>query len=1040
MIRLHVLGECRIEADGGRIGPDSERLFAALLYLAMQRGRSVPRGALIHLLWPGAPEENGRHNLRQTIYKARRQGAALECTQTNLLLPADGVDAGLLGVLEAALASGDLGGDLPSGLGEFLPGYAPSFSAPLAEWLEEQRGYVHAQLRRALLGAMAAHRGGGRWAAVERVARDVLRVDPLNEEATLALAEATALTGGKVQALAILDRYLHELGASVADVKLPATVLRRRIAERLPQHRYRAPSDSYFFGRAESLAYLTSLLQSARGGRGRGCIVWGPPGIGKTRLGAEFFKVAALQGARSLRAVCQPSDARRPLSVWVDTVPALLRLPGAVGIDPGCLPYLKRLTEHDANATAPSPDAREAEYLYANVRRALFDLLDAVAAECCLVLLVEDAHWLDAMSWELLRAMTAWAETRRILFVLTSREAHAEPVAGGPVRGLERHALPALDGEAALALLAALAGERERAATVPFTEWALRVADGNPLFLRELATAWADSGVLPLVPASLATLLDDRLGRLSATAARLLQACALLGKQATLPRLERMLDLAPQQLVDGVDELEAHGMLAPDAARVPAKHELLSDRVLARVGDGTRALLHRRAGLILESEIEATGSAALLWDGAAHWRAAGEPERAVRLALLCAAHLMEVGLPGDAAEVYERGMGLCSTLSEQLQFHDGLIAALHTWGQWQRLLTAIEAKRRTMKAGNLDVSHDRDSLRLLEAKWRLDYDILHLISDVYQFAKDHFAAPTDRIEALSWGLIFADNICASSEMECLYEMSASLRDQPSIDEASNERLRLIYHTGIGDLDQGVSSAERLVAIERTRNQPARVARALRNAAVAFRRAGHYERSLQALQEALSLSEQRRYASTALSVCDQACSIMLDLDDIEGAKQWYVRAQQWAPQTEDVISIGSLENVRLRLALTQRKADAQPVVMHIDSERVLRDPILRRRADTEAMWLRTRMANHMDITDDPLLSDLIAIHPRCRAVGGHDFCALTLYQALSYIGRESDAERLLREYVTIYRREHSPLLLPDTSSNETIKERSAPAPE
>ena len=58
MIRLRVIGECRFESAEGRIGPDSERLFAALLYLAMERGRSVPRATLIHLLWPGAAEES----------------------------------------------------------------------------------------------------------------------------------------------------------------------------------------------------------------------------------------------------------------------------------------------------------------------------------------------------------------------------------------------------------------------------------------------------------------------------------------------------------------------------------------------------------------------------------------------------------------------------------------------------------------------------------------------------------------------------------------------------------------------------------------------------------------------------------------------------------------------------------------------------------------------------------------------------------------------------------------------------------------------
>src|SRR5699024_4806577 len=89
--------------------------------------------------------------------------------------------------------------------GEFLAGYAPRFSAPFAAWVEEQRGVVHARLRRALLSLLADERRRGNWGLVETLARKCLLVDPLNEEATMALAEATALSGSKRAALQLLD-------------------------------------------------------------------------------------------------------------------------------------------------------------------------------------------------------------------------------------------------------------------------------------------------------------------------------------------------------------------------------------------------------------------------------------------------------------------------------------------------------------------------------------------------------------------------------------------------------------------------------------------------------------------------------------------------------------------------------------------------------------------------------------------------------------------------------------------------------------------
>jgi DNA-binding SARP family transcriptional activator len=1020
MLRLRVLGECVIETGSARVAPDSERLFAALLYLCLERGRSVGRQTLIQLLWPGVVDENGRHNLRQTLYKARRVGVALECTQSHVFLAAQEVDAAFAELLspegiEARLLARGLA------LGEFLPGYAPTFSAPFAEWVEEQRAVVHAQVRRALTAAMAGRRARGRWPEVEALAREVLRFDPLNEEATLALAEATALGGGKVQALSILDRYLSELGPGAADIRLPASVLRRRIAERIPHARYGAPSEAYFLGRADSVALLTGLLQSARGGRGQGCLVWGPPGIGKTRLAAEFFKVAALQGVHTQRVVCQPGDVRRPLSVFVDAVPSLLNLPGAIGCSPLSMAYLKRLTEHDVNAAGPSEDTRDAEYLYANVRLALFDLLDAVAAECCLVLLVEDVHWLDPMSWDVVRELGEWAATRRLLVLLTSRESHNAPTPGGPRRGLERHLLPPLDIEASETLLAALAREQEREASGEFLAWGVRVAEGNPLFLRELATAWAQSGTPHLVPESLTGLLDDRLGRLRPPTLRVLQACAVLGKQATIGRLEAVLTYRNHELLESLDELESHGMLASDRAHVPAKHEILAERALARLGESARRLLHRHAGAVLERDVEESGSASLLWDCAGHWLAAGEPGRAVRLAKLCAEHLLEVGLPGDAVEIYERAIPLCTEQSERLELNNLLQRTLKFWGQWRRLAVAIGSSRDSHRDGrSTEGPRGAEELSLLEAHWRLNHDMRDLVERAAAIAEDEFLAPPDRFRAVTLAMVFADNLCAAELLEQFYAAACELAEFHHLSPAAIERTHLIYHTAHGDLLRGVQAANTLIQLERQSNNPMSVMRALRNAAVAYRCAGLVSRALSALREALDISEHYGFAAAALTTCDLACSIFLDRHQITEAQRWLRRAHRWIERSEDAVSPANLQILSAKIALAGGHSERAAELACLKPEEVLRDPVLRRRADTEGLWVRIRAALGAELVNDPLAEDLRRIHPQCRSFGGHDYPAYSLYTSLVRCGQNQDAGIFLREYVLQHRRERGQL--------------------
>jgi len=1019
MLRLRVLGECVIETGSARVAPDSERLFAALLYLCLERGRSVGRQTLIQLLWPGVVDENGRHNLRQTLYKARRVGVALECTQSHVFLAAQEVDAAFAELLspegiEARLLARGLA------LGEFLPGYAPTFSAPFAEWVEEQRAVVHAQVRRALTAAMAGRRARGRWPEVEALAREVLRFDPLNEEATLALAEATALGGGKVQALSILDRYLSELGPGAADIRLPASVLRRRIAERIPHARYGAPSEAYFLGRADSVALLTGLLQSARGGRGQGCLVWGPPGIGKTRLAAEFFKVAALQGVHTQRVVCQPGDVRRPLSVFVDAVPSLLNLPGAIGCSPLSMAYLKRLTEHDVNAAGPSEDTRDAEYLYANVRLALFDLLDAVAAECCLVLLVEDVHWLDPMSWDVVRELGEWAATRRLLVLLTSRESHNAPTPGGPRRGLERHLLPPLDIEASETLLAALAREQEREASGEFLAWGVRVAEGNPLFLRELATAWAQSGTPHLVPESLTGLLDDRLGRLRPPTLRVLQACAVLGKQATIGRLEAVLTYRNHELLESLDELESHGMLASDRAHVPAKHEILAERALARLGESARRLLHRHAGAVLERDVEESGSASLLWDCAGHWLAAGEPGRAVRLAKLCAEHLLEVGLPGDAVEIYERAIPMADTIEAQTRLKLGLISALEAAGRWASLASILSdhASLHERDIYNLSAHGDLELTRL-EAGWRTNRDMHQLIRDAKNCAEDALAPADHRMRAASWALIFADNLCEPLQARAAFDAVHPLVASESSDLSACARTRLIYESAFGDLSAGVEAGRELVAVERAAGTHMSAVRALRHAASAFRQAGLFADAYQALKESLQIAERYRLATPAGAACTLLGALYLDYRDMPAATTWYGRARTWATRVEESLNIEAMNYLGARLAICAGDFARARTLLPLERTALLSDVVLRRRSAMMAVYCQVAIGLDPEWNDPELISAFLGVHSATRAFGGQDFPAYTLARVLERCGPAHQGGRLLDEYLNTFRRERFP---------------------
>lgn len=1020
MIRVRALGECVIQVGDQVVGPEAATLFALLLYLVLERGKRVGRSALVELLWPGVPDERARHCLRQTLYKIRQLGAEVEATSSHVALAAAQVRADFLdlaagGAIDVRrLREGGAHSD------EFLPGYAPAISRAFTEWLERQRDYAHSLVRRALSAALLDARARQCWGDVDAIARHCLRLDPLNEEATLALAEATALTGSKARALSILDRYVGELGAAARDISLPATVLRRRITERLPSPRYSAEADAIFVGRDDSVELLAALLREARGGAGRACLVWGAAGMGKSRLVAECTNAALLQGAQVARVGLQASDARRPLSAFVDLVPVLLTLPGALGCAPSSMRYLKRLTEHDASATAPSEDARDAEFLFSCIRQALFDLVDAVASESTLVVVVEDVHWVDQVSWEVLREMIDWSASRRLLFLFTSR---AEHPTGAPERAptlrLVRHHVGAIDDAAATALLTALSTEGGRAMGDELRAWCVAVAEGNPFFLNELARQWVETGESSRPPASLLGVLAERMSRLHPRSLRVLQACAVLARNATLEHLETVTQYPRHELLESLEELETAHLIGPQASAIRPRHAIIVDEALRRLPEAAKRLLHRGAALSLTREIEATRSAAALWDCARHWRLAGEGGRVQALVVSCATHLMEMGLPREAAEVYRTALELSELPGERRDLLNGLANALMCAGLWkQARRVVLDALHARVAADPFAASHCDAELDLMETDWRLDSPIHPLLIRALGCVNDVNAAPSHRLRAADIAMRLAD---VSVDAECalhVFRASESLSSRFPQRDAHFMTCSVTYHSSFGDLSIAVDAASELISRRRSEGNAAALARALRGSWIPRLRVGDFDGALDSTLEAFAIAERYRMAGDALAAASHLAAINLELDRLDQALSWALVSLDWARSTEERFSSGESILCYLRTLATSGDEPGAWARLPFGLDEILRMDRLRARVSWLALW--ATLAKQVEPRDrlDVAAGELERLWALCATAGGQDFNAHALVGLLDALGEKEKAVSTLTAYLSVRRRETS----------------------
>jgi DNA-binding SARP family transcriptional activator len=1019
MIRVRTLGQCTIQIDTFHVGPDAEIVFAALLLLTVERGRRPGRGELLGLLWPDAPSSRASHCLRQTIYRLRTLGVPLEVDRTHLALPHGVVDSDVDALLRASRTD-DIEQLADRVGGPFLPGYVPAFSEPMRDWVEHQRDRVNAGARRVLVGAITARKSRGEWADVERLAHRCLAIDPLNEEATLALAEAAALHGGKVEAVGILDRYLREMGPTARELRVPAMALRRRISEPELEFPLAPPLHVPFVGRSAEMAALFAALRSARGGAGSVHFIHGEPGIGKTRLLAEFTRAAALEGTRVAPALCQSSDSRRPLSAFVDLLPKLMTMPGALGCSPQTHKYLRRLIEHQSSDVPPTPDTSEAALLYANVRRSLFDLLDAISSEALLILAVEDAQWLDPASWEIVAEATPWLETRRIIVILTSRdrEPRYPPTVVTPPEGTRSLWLGPIDRAARQTLFEATLRERRHALTDAFRDWCVEMSGGNPYYLSELALHGLDAHGDFEVPPSLTSLVAQRVARLRPTSCRVLQACAILGKNATIQRIQTVLDQPCPDLLDGFDELEAAGLLEMRGeGGVGTRHELLAQAATSRASRLSQQLLHRQAAEILQGEFLKLGIPSLAWDSAEHWRLSGEAHRGIQLAVRCARYSLEFGRPDEAVDILQHVLSWGPGEGTRFGILGEYVLALRAAERWKDLVDALEELLNEDPSLRPEVRSGY-RLELLEAQWNAGRTCPSVVEDLVAECSDGVATPPQQLRAATVAIIVSDNLCCSATAPRVEQFARVLvESQPH--ELVSRDYELVYQCCYGAVERAVNVALGLVESIRDSDNEPLLCRYLLRAAHVLEVGDRLDESALFAREAFAIAERFSLcASACLAARRLAWGYLERLDGVAVAA-WTQRGEEWAKRSQHPASVADLATLRAEVALSQGSVSEARRLF--EAANALWGPLKQPRAEAHAHALKLVLAvetglpirgEELDeswrlfklLADRALLDLVIARFAFGLAAGGR--------------GQESVA--MIDEYVYRYRRERGPL--------------------
>ena len=389
------------------------------------------------------------------------------------------------------------------------------------------------------------------------------------------------------------------------------------------------------------MAALQTAFDAVLQGGPAAMLIGGEAGVGKTRLISEFAAQTRATGARVLIGGCLELGADGlPFGPFTAMLRDLVREIGAdelVGLLPGSdratrelarlLPELAAGQASDTTLTGPAlagplPNAGEAR---ARLFEEFLTLLERLAAQQPLVLVVEDAHWADRSSRDLIAFLIGYQRAlANVLIVATFRsdELHRthplRPLLAELTRidWVERTELPRLSrGQAEELAAAVLGGFPDRALTDSLYER----AEGNPLFTEELL-ACPDG--CPLIPDSLADLLQQAVRRLPEDTQEVLRIASAGSGATSHPLLARVTGRTEDELTAAIRPAVTGNVLVTTADGYAFRHALIREAVHEDLLPGEHSQVHTRFALAIDADPALVGDGRADMEKAHHWYSA----------------------------------------------------------------------------------------------------------------------------------------------------------------------------------------------------------------------------------------------------------------------------------------------------------------------------------------------------------------------------------------------------------------------------------
>ena len=447
---------------------------------------------------------------------------------------------------------------------------------------------------------------------------------------------------------------------------------------------------SRYVGRLPESAALKAALKEARTGARRAVLLSGEPGIGKTSLAAHFAAHVSALGVSVLFGHCD-EDVFVPYQPWAEALGSLVEQAPLDLVQAHVREYgtvLGRVIPAIWGRAVPQAvdDHGSEETDRARFFAAVVDLLARVSETAPLLLLLDDLHWADAGSIDLMRHLLSASRPLHILLVGTFRDADVgvdDPLAIAlaalhRISGVERLPLRGLGDDELLAFIELIAGHPMDADGLALRDALSAETDGNPFFVGELlrhlvanGAIYQDGGGQWLagndlrtagLPVSIREVVGQRVRSLGAETHQVLTLASVIGRDFGLDVLERVADADDTRLVDLCDAA-ARAQILREHDRGDGytfAHALIAHTLYEDLSSARRARVHGAVAEAIEDLAEGEPGARV-GELAFHWSQStrpGDAGKAVAYAGQAGARALAMLAPEEAARWYTQALEL----------------------------------------------------------------------------------------------------------------------------------------------------------------------------------------------------------------------------------------------------------------------------------------------------------------------------------------------------------------------------------------------